>query len=224
MANLKNPVKQKLEHLLNMRSGYVLEFINATFQGFFFTSVAIDVDGKYPDGSKAARLRSFWKSEADSIVATLMLEKLERWRTNQLMNGGTSPAGQEIYDDALAELHALVLDDSTPTADEIGALEIDLGTIDQAHGEIGQQRGVIKELTSRNRDIDESNHRAEVFQRIHSESTTLEQRWIKLDADKRALAQKLTAARESARFLDRQLGDLEVHRVDRTLCDPAEAP
>jgi hypothetical protein len=69
MANLKNPTKQKLEHLLNMRTGYVLDFTDATFQDFILTSVGIDVDEKYPDGSKAVRLRSFWQSESALTVA-----------------------------------------------------------------------------------------------------------------------------------------------------------
>lgn len=130
MANLKNPVKQKLEHLLNMRTGYVLDFTNATFQDFIVTSVGIDVDEKYPDGSKASRLRSFWQSEADETVATLMLEMLDHWRTIQQMNGGPSPAEQQIYDEAVAELNALIPVGPTPSPDEIAFLEKDLGTID----------------------------------------------------------------------------------------------
>lgn len=78
MANLKNPTKQKLEHLLNMRTGYVLDFTNATYRDFILTSVGIDVDDKYPTGSKAVRLRSFWQEEADSIITTLMLDMLDR--------------------------------------------------------------------------------------------------------------------------------------------------
>jgi hypothetical protein len=130
MANLRNLAKQKLEYLLNMRTGYVLDFTNATFQDFVLTSVGIDVDEKYPDGSKAVRLRLFWQSEGDAIVATLMLEMLERWRTNQLMSGAPLPSDQQIYEEAVAELNALLPDSSTPTADEIAFLEMDLGTID----------------------------------------------------------------------------------------------
>ncbi|MBU8832377.1 hypothetical protein [Mycolicibacterium goodii] len=130
MANLKNPTKQKLEHLLNMRTGYVLDFTNSTFQDFIVTSVGIDVDEKYPEGSKAVRLRSFWQTEADVVVATLMIEMLERWRTNQLLSGGPSPSDQQVYDEAVAELNALIPDESTPTADEIAFLEKDLGNID----------------------------------------------------------------------------------------------
>jgi hypothetical protein len=130
MANLKNPTKQKLEHLLNMRTGYVLDFTNSTFQDFIVTSVGIDVDEKYPDGSKAVRLRSFWQSESDATVATLMIEMLDRWRTNQLMNSGPSSADQQIYEETTAELRALIPDDLAPTADEIAFLDKDLGNIE----------------------------------------------------------------------------------------------
>lgn len=130
MANLKNPTKQKLEHLLNMRTGYVLDFTNATFQDFILTSVGIDVDEKYPEGSKAVRLRAFWQSETDTSVSMLMIEMLERWRASQLMNDGPSPADQQIYQESIAELNALLPDDSTPTADEVAFLDKDLGNID----------------------------------------------------------------------------------------------
>jgi hypothetical protein len=59
-----------------------------------------------------------------------MLEMLERWRTNQLMSGAPLPSDQQIYEEAVAELNALLPDSSTPTADEIAFLEMDLGTID----------------------------------------------------------------------------------------------
>lgn len=130
MANLKNPTKQKLEHLLNMRSGYVLDFTNATFQDFILSSIGIDVGKKYPDGSKAVRLRSFWQNESDATVATLMAEMLDRWRTNQLMNNGPSPADQTIYEEAIAELNELILGDLAPTADEMAFLDKDLGNVD----------------------------------------------------------------------------------------------
>jgi hypothetical protein len=130
MANLKNPTKHKLEHLLNMRTGYVLDFTNATFQDFILTSVGIDIDEKYPDGSKAVRLRSFWQNERDATVAILMAEMLDRWRTNQLMNSGPSSADQQIYEEAIAELKALVPDVYAPTAEEIAFLDKDLGNID----------------------------------------------------------------------------------------------
>lgn len=158
------------------------------------------------------------------MVATLRHEMLAHCRRNQLIKGGVSPADQQIYDDMLADLHTLLLDDSTLTAVEIAFPERDLGNLDQGHREIREQRGLITELTGRIRDIDEGNHPTDVFEGLSAESTMREPRTLQLKADKRALAQKLTATRESARFHDRRLGDLVVQRVNQPLCDPAEAP
>jgi hypothetical protein len=110
MSDIKNPTKQKLEHLLNLKTGYVLDFTNATFQDFILTSVGIDVDLRYPKGSKAVRLRAFWQSETNETVAKLMLEMLDRWQTNELMNGGPTPASHRIYEQVTEELKGL-----TPT-------------------------------------------------------------------------------------------------------------
>ena len=130
MSDIKNPTKQKLEHLLNMNTGYVLDFINATFQDFILTAVGIDVDIRYPEGSKAVRLRTFWQNEPNETVAKLMLEMLDRWQTNELMNGGPSPADQKIYEQVTEELRALIADESVPTPDEVAFLDKDLGNID----------------------------------------------------------------------------------------------
>lgn len=130
MSDIKNPTKQKLEHLLNMKTGYVLDFTNATFQGFILTATGIDVDIRYPQGSKAVRLRIFWQKEPNETVAKLMLEVLDRWQTNELMGGGPSPADQKIYEQVTEELKALTADDSPPTPDEVAFLDKDLGNID----------------------------------------------------------------------------------------------
>lgn len=130
MANLKNSIKQKLEHLFGMSTGYVLDFSNATFQDFILTSVGIDVDERYPQGSKATRLRKFWQREADETVAKLTLEMLDRWQTNELMSGGIAEVDMNIYDKVLEELEALQPDEPGPTADEIAFLDKDLGNID----------------------------------------------------------------------------------------------
>lgn len=130
MSDIKNPTKQKLEHILGMRTGYVLDFTNATFRDFILTAVGIDVDIRYPDGSKAVRLRNFWQNESNGTVMKLMVEMLDRWQTNELMNSGPSPADQKIYEQAEAELKALAPIDPVPTADEISFLDKDFGHID----------------------------------------------------------------------------------------------
>jgi hypothetical protein len=73
---------------------------------------------------------NFWQSESDATVATLMIEMLDRWRTNQLMNSGFSSADQQIYEETTAELRALIPDNLAPTADEIAFLDKDLGNIE----------------------------------------------------------------------------------------------
>ncbi len=76
MSDLKISDKKKLEVLLEMGSGYVLDFSDRTFQEFFNDSLGIDIyDEKYNyhSGSKANRLRGFWKVEANDIVAKALL-------------------------------------------------------------------------------------------------------------------------------------------------------
>lgn len=48
------------------------------------------------------------------------------------------------------------------------------------------------------------------LQRLTTENTTLKQRTRQLTEDNQSLADKLTAARSNARFLDRRIADLEV--------------
>ncbi|MEX2515175.1 MAG: hypothetical protein WD335_03530 [Candidatus Paceibacterota bacterium] len=81
MSDLGNTEKQILEELLEMDTGYVLDFSNNTFQDFVKTSVDIDIyDDKYDlhSGSKANRLRALWNKESDEIVGKLILDLLEQ--------------------------------------------------------------------------------------------------------------------------------------------------
>lgn len=58
--------REKFEQLLGMASGYVLDFTNRTFAEFILESTGRDIyDPRYDNasGSKAHRLRMFWKKE-----------------------------------------------------------------------------------------------------------------------------------------------------------------
>lgn len=44
---LSNATKRKLEALLGMGSGYVLDFTNATFQDFVLTAIGVDPTMRY---------------------------------------------------------------------------------------------------------------------------------------------------------------------------------
>lgn len=87
MSNLTTFEKQLFEKLFNMKTGYVLDFSDDTFQDFVKTSVNRDIFDKkyakvcdelgYDNCSKAKRLRCFWDIESDSIVYKLLKELLE---------------------------------------------------------------------------------------------------------------------------------------------------
>ncbi len=88
MSDLTSIEKIQLEKLIEMDSGYVLDFSNRTFQEFILESLNIDIyDEKYNyhSGSKANRLRGFWKEESNSTVGELLEKLLEYWRTKKLI-------------------------------------------------------------------------------------------------------------------------------------------
>ena len=80
MSNLSFTEKHKLEKVLQMGSGYVLDFSNRTFQEFVFDSTGKNIfDDVYAraSGSKANRLREFWQKEPNHIVGKLIHDLLE---------------------------------------------------------------------------------------------------------------------------------------------------
>jgi hypothetical protein len=80
MSNLTYVEKRKLEQLLGMSSGYVLDFSNRTFAEFVRDSTGRDIYDStydYASGSKANRLRAFWQKEPNSVVGKLMTDMLD---------------------------------------------------------------------------------------------------------------------------------------------------
>jgi hypothetical protein len=86
MADLTNLDKHKLELLLDMGGGYVLNFSNRTFADFFLDSIGLDIDSNY-SGSKANRLRGFWRRESNGKVGKLMGDMLEYGVDGKLFDG-----------------------------------------------------------------------------------------------------------------------------------------
>jgi CHAT domain len=103
MSSLSIIEKRKIEKLLEMGSGYVLDFSNRTFQEFVIDSTGIDIyDDKYAyaSGSKANRLRALWEQEPDQVIGKLTLDLLQHWRTHKVINDiEISQAEQVLYDD-----------------------------------------------------------------------------------------------------------------------------
>lgn len=82
MSDLKAIEKRKLERALGMGSGYVLNFSDRTFAEFFLDSLEIDIyDTKYnyASGSKANRMRAFWRVESNVVVGSALELLFKEW-------------------------------------------------------------------------------------------------------------------------------------------------
>lgn len=80
MSNLTNIEKRKFELLLDMGGGYVLNFSNRTLAEFVTDSTGLDIYDShygYGSGSKANRMRGFWRREGNSTVGKLMGDMLD---------------------------------------------------------------------------------------------------------------------------------------------------
>jgi len=89
MSDLSMFERPQLENLLGMGSGYVLDFSDRTLGDFVGESVNIDIfDAKYKQatGSKANRMRAFWKLEPNHVVGRLLSDLLKYMRQNPLID------------------------------------------------------------------------------------------------------------------------------------------
>lgn len=90
MSSLSAFDKRKLERLLVMGGGYVLDFTNQTFAEFFAVHGGIDIDhARYRSrgDSKANRLRVFWTSEPNQVVGPIIMAMIEYGiETQSLLN------------------------------------------------------------------------------------------------------------------------------------------
>ncbi len=98
--------------LLDMGGGYVLNFSNRTFAEFFLDSIALDIDSNY-DGSKASRLRGFWRQETNSVVGKLMGDMLDYGVDCKLFNGK-----EELLEKCRGAVARLVQDGSVASAQD----------------------------------------------------------------------------------------------------------
>ncbi|MCU1307049.1 MAG: hypothetical protein JWN45_1744 [Acidobacteriaceae bacterium] len=100
MAKLTTNDKQILEKLLQMRSGYVLNFSDRTMGEFFSDDVQLDIYHQkynYASGSKANRMRGFWQAADDALVGR-SIEKLISYIDTQVVVGNLK---KEAFPDEL---------------------------------------------------------------------------------------------------------------------------
>jgi len=92
MADLTGVDKRRLERLLGMGSGYVLDFSDRTFSEFFWDYLRIDIDNvKYKANgtSKANRLRTFCAVESEFVVAKAIDELISYGDAESALGGAT---------------------------------------------------------------------------------------------------------------------------------------
>jgi len=123
VSDLSYIEKTKLEKMFQMDGGYVLGFSNRSFGEFIAESVAKDIsDPKYDyaSGSKANRLRCFWKKEANHVVGKLVKDLLDQCRLT-----GDDPDRLRLFGECqrvaarlLADAPVEALDAIAPEGDE----------------------------------------------------------------------------------------------------------
>ncbi|MFH1780903.1 MAG: TIGR02391 family protein [Candidatus Nealsonbacteria bacterium] len=80
MADLKTIDKQILENLFGMGGGYVLDFSDRTIGEFFDDELSVNFSDEkynYASGSKANRMRGFWKKADNVLVGESILKLIE---------------------------------------------------------------------------------------------------------------------------------------------------
>lgn len=135
VAAIDNLLKQKLEHLLGMRGGYVLDFSNSSFADFVRSSIGVEPYERQ-EGSKAQVLRSLWSSLSDSEFARLTIDMLEYRRLAQKL-GRYAPADTsgaaidgDLAEEVLEQVGQLLGPTEQLTRDEAAFLAKDIERVD----------------------------------------------------------------------------------------------
>jgi len=122
MSNLTFAEKRKLEELLKMKSGYVLDFNNRTFAEFVRESTGREIyDARYDyeSGSKANRLRAFWQKEENGVVGKLMNDMLDYAdRTGALQDACRLIVGRLLHDGPAQQSNMSSLRDQQSSNDQ----------------------------------------------------------------------------------------------------------
>lgn len=122
MAELSRLDKIKLERVFDMGGGYVLDYTNRTFEDFFLETFHIEIyDEKYENdygGSKANRLREFWKKENNYTVGKCIIEILDY---SKAIGYSYNHLKENINQDTIDQCYKI----GYRLRDEIGVAEID---------------------------------------------------------------------------------------------------
>lgn len=123
MSDLTTIEKYKLERLFEMGSGYVLDFTNRTFEEFIQENTGIEIyDEKYnyASGSKANRLREFWRLEDNYVAGKLIEILLNYWHTLKAIRNEEITSGeQSLFDECNKTAYRLMQSSATEYLDAI---------------------------------------------------------------------------------------------------------
>lgn len=122
MSDLSSRDRRKLEQLLGMGGGYVLNFSDRTYSGFFHEFVGKDIDSELYKGrgtSKANRMRSFWDQEPNGVVANSLKELIEHARSFNALKD------RHLLDECQAIIARLSMDQPVADIEAISAYNVD---------------------------------------------------------------------------------------------------
>jgi hypothetical protein len=129
MAAVDNALKLKLEHLLGMGNGYVLNYSNASFADFVRDSIGVNPYEGH-EGSKAQVLRQLWHSLSSSEFAKLTIDMLEYRRLSEdlghLESNDRTEADRRLAADIIDQLRPMLEHDERLTGDEAAFLARDV--------------------------------------------------------------------------------------------------
>ncbi len=127
MADLSSIERRKLERLLRMGGGYVLDFSDRTFSEFFEEHTRRDIDAAVYRGrgtSKANRLRGFWAAEGNNLVGKVIQALILYGQAENCL--GDEPGLTELTDECWKIASRMMRD--TPVA-ELDALTATVGAV-----------------------------------------------------------------------------------------------
>jgi hypothetical protein len=104
MADLTYIERNNIEKLLGMKSGYVMDFSDRTFNEFVGEAVGLDIDNEkyhFSSNSKANRLRQFIKVESNYTFGKLLAAFCDYW-LSKVHTGEIDPRNDEnLYKECL---------------------------------------------------------------------------------------------------------------------------
>lgn len=118
MSDVTGSERRKLEKLLGMASGYVLNFSDRTF-GEFFDEYRVEINAeKYRTGgsSKANRMRTFWVKDPNHTVGRVIAELIEYGKGEKCL-----PEDQRLIEDCRSIAQRLLNDQPVPEIDALTA-------------------------------------------------------------------------------------------------------